>query len=127
MHNRKDRKDPQMLSDYELSQQLNQLMNWGTLSDNAKELLAAVSRRMEFADHMAPLMPPAGRGANLAICFDAQADKRLPDGLSHYLNETFQSRNAERGFADLATKILTAVDDRHELDWHHSGPYSKVQ
>ena len=118
------RKHPAMLSDYELSQQLNQLIDWATLSANAKELLATVSRRMEFADHMAPLVPSADRVANLSICFDTQPDKRLPDGLAYYLDETFRSRNANFGLGDFANKIYACVDDRHELDWHHSGPYS---
>lgn len=124
MQNYNGRKDFTMHSDYELSQQLNQLMDWATLSDNAKELLTAVSLRMEFADHMAPLVPPADRAANLAICFDTQPDKRLTDGLWYYLNETFRSKNAERGLVDFANKIGACVDDRHELYWHHSGPYS---
>lgn len=117
-------KHAMMCSDYELSQQLNQLMVWATLSATAKELLATVSRRMEFADHTAPLVPQSDRGANLAICFDTQADKRLTDGLAYYLDETFRSRNADRGLSDFANKIYASVDNRHELDWHHSGPYS---
>lgn len=126
MHNLNNgRKHPTMCSDYELAQQLNQMIEWTHLSEGARNLLTTVSRRMEFADHTAPLVPQADRAENLAICFDTQADKRLTDGLAYYLDETFRSRNAEYGLGDFANKIYARVDDHNELDWHHGGPYSR--
>lgn len=123
MQNFKRSKKPDMLSDYELSQQLNQLLDWVDLSQNAKELLIEVSARMEFANHTAPLFPQADRAENVAICFETAAKRSLIDALRHHLGEALGHDRSEFGQGDFIDKILNLLDRLPAAYFDHSTPY----
>lgn len=123
MQNFKRSKKPDMLSDYELSQQLNQLLDWVDLSHNAKELLIEVSARMEFANHMAPLFPQADRAENVAICFETAANRSFMDALRHHLEEALGRDRSEFGQGDFINKILNLVDRLPAVYFDHNTPY----
>lgn len=123
MQNFKRSKKPDMLSDYELSQQLNQLLDWVDLSQNAKELLIEVSARMEFANHTAPLFPQADRAENVAIYFEPAANRPFMDALRYHLEEALGRDRSEFGQGNFINKILNLVDRLPAAYFDRSTPY----
>lgn len=117
------RKNSQMLSDYDLSKQLNQVLEWAQLTPNVQELLKTVSARMEFADHNAPLVPQADRDQNLVLCFEPVENRSFMDSLQHHLRDAFCRDRTETPRGDFANKVLSLMDQLAVNDFHHSSPY----
>lgn len=117
------RKDFAMLSDYDLSQQLNQLIDWANLSENGKQMLATVSRRLEFADHTAPLVPYNG-GKIWSHTFEVVQDRRFIDSLENAVDDLFRDRvRRDATVSNFINQICRLVNGNKSLDFSHKGPY----
>jgi hypothetical protein len=118
------RKDFAILSDYDLSQQLNQLIEWANLSENAKQMLATVSKRMEYADHTAPLASQSDLVAIHTHTFEVVQDRTFMHSLEGALNDAFRLRICEdHTIGNFANKVVSMVDYHRGLDFSHKGPY----
>jgi len=126
MQNFNGSKPPEMHSDYELSQQLKQLMHWTNLSSNAMALLKTVSARMEHSPHNAPLVPQHDQQDNKCICFDTVEGVPFSHILASRLREVFGRDRADSGSGKFTDKVCRLITDMPRSDWHHDGPYHTV-
>lgn len=117
------RKDFTMLSDYDLSQQLNQLIDWANLSENAKQMLATVSRRMEFADHTTPLVPYNG-GKIWSHTFEVDQDRPFMYSLEGAVDDLFRDRiHKDVTARHFVNELCGLVGNNKNLQFHHNGPF----